>query len=61
MTLYTLRVTYLTTSRRAKVKNVRDLTWTDAMALKGFLDAEPSTLSTETHVQPTHLHPRSHA
>ncbi len=44
--LYVLRIVYVSTSNRVKVRNIRDLTWADVRALQAVLHAEPSTCST---------------
>ncbi len=46
MTTYTLRITYLTSNRRARVQNVRGLVWADVLALQAVLQTVPSTIST---------------
>lgn len=51
MTLYTLRVTYVRPDNRARVRNLRNLTWHDAQALVDVLSNERSTLGTHVSVQ----------
>ena len=50
MTRYSLRVTYLLPTRRARVRTVHGLTWLDVLALQNVLNADPSTL--HTHATP---------
>lgn len=50
-TLYSLRITYLTSTKRARVRNVRNLTWLDVEALVNVLHNEPSTLGTHATAQ----------